>query len=857
MSHYDNLSLEIDARRGDNLVPRAFNDWNKLTAPKEVLNHNNPREWYSTLADVWNVAITGEERVGNQYRKLHVTSDNVPDTTTVLFRSDRVPVEPNTTYYLPRVVLSGTGGDTFIVKVRTGSSTPYERDTSLTPYDIGANTFTTSSNQDNVWVEVWCQNHTPTTVDFYLNISGFIEATPTDHNGWNTDGSTYYIRDWSSTSVDTDYKLFTDDSSSGYVESDAHACAAGQYAFGGAVGLSEQEGIVWYDSDMSELSVSRFDMETGSPQVAPANTAYAALRLYHTGSDSIGPTFFLIGDTSAEVEQPQDVYNDWVNPAYGPLEAPYAITPDGSAVWQPAPYGWYVPDDYTSKRTDWHRGLYFSGMRGRDDWFVATEMPVVPNTYTTVTMEVLHDDSHDYDKNATIDLEDAAEVHIDLKYFDKDGNEVTTTSTPSGNTTYEVYANTGWKTLGITSLTPENAETAVWYHRPRGPGDTTPTTNTGDSEYRPWPSYLLRKIVFASNLYLDDAVEVRDNYFPPQHDWLDVLADATEINFEREGIVSGFMNAAIKGDDFDPAKVDYVRPGRAIRVVAEDTILYQGTVTDAKTRYGSQTVVTVNASTIAEKLSNLTDYRSVAKLEDLSLILEDSGIPWRKVDFPQPYEGSTLYDIPRPSIAATSNGSSLADQIDLTRLSDFGVVWIASNNVLHVGRIDTVDTANQGVVEWTIDEDDYSEIEIGFDTESVVNEVTVLYQDYDSGTGTTTEVEYGPYKDHQSIAEWGVMPAELPHLQITFDATGIEEFAYEFLDINRWPAIQATGVRIPIRDTSTDKYSIDVSHLVRVKREGKVDSIQRVKRVVHDITPYSWTLELELIRGSAVQQVTY
>lgn len=121
---------------------------------------------------------------------------------------------------------------------------------------------------------------------------------------------------------------------------------------------------------------------------------------------------------------------------------------------------------------------------------------------------------------------------------------------------------------------------------------------------------------------------------------------------------------------------------------------------------------------------------------------------------------------------------------------------------------------------------------IDFDTDRCINSVSITRQ-WQALDGTTQETAYGPYDDSDSIAKWGLHPAE-------FTVAGMEEsevagYAAQILAANSQPMVKVESLEIPITNTDQLKYAfIDLYDLVRVvNTDSGIDQFLRVTSITH------------------------
>lgn len=137
----------------------------------------------------------------------------------------------------------------------------------------------------------------------------------------------------------------------------------------------------------------------------------------------------------------------------------------------------------------------------------------------------------------------------------------------------------------------------------------------------------------------------------------------------------------------------------------------------------------------------------------------------------------------------------------------------------------------------------YSSINVDFDTERCINEVSVKWLRYDPSTGETEEIPYGPYKDQASIDAWGPFSSEFTVHGSAESSGTIAAYASSILAANSTPERRANSITVPVLDARSfwQATQIDLYALVHVTYGTKVDEDYRVTGIQHQITPEKWT----------------
>lgn len=324
--------------------------------------------------------------------------------------------------------------------------------------------------------------------------------------------------------------------------------------------------------------------------------------------------------------------------------------------------------------------------------------------------------------------------------------------------------------------------------------------------------------------------------------WQDVLAPTHELSISRNALDVGTLTGTIIDEDLDPSASTTVRPGRRIRLFAledatgEFTRLFEGKIDDAKVTYVGGTRIALTASDNVAQLANATQTLGVGTIDDLRWVMEGNGVPW--------VVNGDSNQIAMPTVVSTNDNASVLDQIVVTRDSNLGFAWVDRENVLQAWDAASMPTTPVG----TFDESVYSDLDVSFNSDAIINEVRVRWLRYLPTAGTTSEVVYGPYVDTDSVKTWGYHSAEFTMHGATEDAGSIGTTADAVLTANANPVISINSVTVPIRtaaDISTSKALVDLFDLCTLEYAptSTVDS-SRVTSVEHHITPTSWVMHL-------------
>lgn len=257
------------------------------------------------------------------------------------------------------------------------------------------------------------------------------------------------------------------------------------------------------------------------------------------------------------------------------------------------------------------------------------------------------------------------------------------------------------------------------------------------------------------------------------------------------------------------------------------------------------TRITLEAWDAASPLAQTTEPQGVATLQEIPSLMESTGIPVT-VDG----AGNTG---PDPQVATMNDNASLLDQIVAARDTQGGYAHVSREGVLTLQTAQGVSTLPAA----TLDESAYSDANVAFSTEDVINSVVVTWQRWDPTLGEAGEVVetiYGPYEDLESIREWGLRRESFTWVGQVENVPAINAQALAVLTANKTPQRRVHQVALPIRyatDLAPSRALLDLMDLVRVKHERTgLDQLLRLTEVKHTITarngrtPTKWTMEV-------------
>jgi microcystin-dependent protein len=328
---------------------------------------------------------------------------------------------------------------------------------------------------------------------------------------------------------------------------------------------------------------------------------------------------------------------------------------------------------------------------------------------------------------------------------------------------------------------------------------------------------------------------------------VNVEGDCTRVSIVREVLNTCTATVEILSTSLDPATSTLIRPGRLCRISAateDQPVLFTGTVSAAQVSYElkdpaipdqKRARITLTAVDATAVLSQQKRPEGVATIADLPYVLADTGVPYNVNGSGQPVATAVV-------VAVNENASAM-DQLAVTRDSVMGYVWVDRLGVVQAwdradfaARLAAIGSLTLGT--------GYSAVDLSYDTQDCINEVTIKLLRFDPSTGETEEIPYGPYRNTASIALWGVRSAEFTIQGIAEEVADLEEFADAVLAANGTPVVRVNECTIPVR--SADELGLyaplDLYDGIEVTAgigAGTAYSLLAT-RLEHQITPDKW-----------------
>lgn len=329
--------------------------------------------------------------------------------------------------------------------------------------------------------------------------------------------------------------------------------------------------------------------------------------------------------------------------------------------------------------------------------------------------------------------------------------------------------------------------------------------------------------------------------------WVDLLGDARSVTLTRgsklnNGVLPqldvGILTATIVGPSFNPFANDFIRPGKAVRLVYEDgTVLFTGKLDSAVPTFAKPphtTTVTLTAVDRVQQLQSITKAGAVAQTFDqrIDAILTGPGIPYSTFD------GAV-------NVADTDFSGTLLAHLQLAVDSDHARMYIGRDNQVYVygqdyafpasGLTLTDQDSNPGYVSMT-----------GITgAQGVFNDITIKNLTMSAGAGVETDYNYS---DSTSISTWGDNHTDVStNLASTTD---IDSLGALLLSKYKDPKNAIRTVTFNAKDVQDQAAGLELCTTVHIHYEDNwftLDSDYQILSIQHDLTPDRWLVTLDVI----------
>lgn len=345
--------------------------------------------------------------------------------------------------------------------------------------------------------------------------------------------------------------------------------------------------------------------------------------------------------------------------------------------------------------------------------------------------------------------------------------------------------------------------------------------------------------------------------------YVNVMTTSTEIKVTREELNLGTLRAVVRDSTIDPATNTLIRKGKRVRLTALDAVtglwelVFAGKAHNATVTYDLLYPKTSKRSRIdllaVDPISILAATPragSVDTIANLADVLDNVGIPWN-------VNGSSAPITAVAPVATTANATAI-DQVAMTRDTTRGYAWMSRKGIINAWDRGTMPAAVVAVINESV----YTDLQLGYSTDDLLNSVGVFVRRYDAVTGDTIETKYGPYVDQISARERGHYHQDFL-VTAAWTEANAATYAAALLATNPYPRVRVKTLRYPVKDAAhiiPARALIDLYDKVTVNNTAKgIAQDLRVTSIEHTISaePAKWTVDLGFseIGGVAAPQV--
>lgn len=358
--------------------------------------------------------------------------------------------------------------------------------------------------------------------------------------------------------------------------------------------------------------------------------------------------------------------------------------------------------------------------------------------------------------------------------------------------------------------------------------------------------------------------------FVPPIVYTDILGSVNNISVQRKELEVGTLQANIKDSALDPSTADTIRPGRRVRLSAliDDVWepIFLGKVSNAKVDYNllhknvsKRANITLTAVDAVSELANTRRSNGVVLIGDLPEVMEGVNVPY---DF----KGGINQSIGTAETAYVNDNASVLDIVAVARDTWMlewdkpAYAWVSRKGILNVqeqGGSGVIGTTHQDLWDESVYRSDFA---VDYDTDRCINEVVIKVLRI-TGTGENAQTEewtYGPYRDEDSIREWGTHSHEFTVAVppgTTISASYFDAFVAGVFAANAIPVKKVNGLSLSIHKvedftrlftTGASKVLVDLYDHVNIWNDeaGIESQLLNITSVDHVITPDHWTIHV-------------
>lgn len=337
--------------------------------------------------------------------------------------------------------------------------------------------------------------------------------------------------------------------------------------------------------------------------------------------------------------------------------------------------------------------------------------------------------------------------------------------------------------------------------------------------------------------------------------WVNLTGETRSIAIVRKDSAAGTLSAEILDATLDPVTASTLRPGHPIRVRVIDPDAASGYVDvfvgkldgcsvarNPLAPKGKGVNIKVTGTDLVAELANIPEPHGVATINELrflaaaySFIINGSSTPLGSAD-----------------IVSANENAKLWDQILITRDSNLGYAWVDKSNRLRVYDTTGMDTT----VAATFRPANYSDLNIDFDLDQIMNSVTISWLRYNVTSDEAVPIVYGPYRDEPSIDEWGEQRADFTmHGPEENRVTIEDDLALAILARNATAEVRPKSASVPMRKNRDLDFVRDIdldSYVDVVYHDGHTTKQMRVIGITHTIDNRGWIVDFEFALPEAL-----
>ncbi|WP_328530778.1 hypothetical protein OG984_06485 [Nocardioides sp. NBC_00368] len=364
------------------------------------------------------------------------------------------------------------------------------------------------------------------------------------------------------------------------------------------------------------------------------------------------------------------------------------------------------------------------------------------------------------------------------------------------------------------------------------------------------------------------AAEINLAGIPPV-EWIDVMPESIDMDIQREGLEVGTLSLSARSAALDPAVNDVLVTGRKIKASTLVNGVWEpvfvGRLTHAEVSYDlelpdpdDRVGITLTAVDNTQDLGNTKapEVLDPAGTQGIQAMLEASPVPYN-------VNGASYAPSWDAYVIGINESANLLEQVRLVGDSSTTPVYahVRRDGVFKVWS-ESLDPAAVPVTT-----SDFTDVQVGWDSENCINEVNVQFLRFNPVTSATEEIPYGPYRDNASVRRWGVHKADMKVSRPAEDAAEIKTIAEKFLAANGTPTKRVRSMTIPIAQRVRSEFGdfdvpstaahlalLDLGDLIQVDSGVLPVETLRITGISHRITHDGWFVELVFEKADGIAQ---